>query len=137
MLRTGRHAWGVLCERGYALLRGRALARSPSNACECGHSPLSRRSGAPIANPIRHATLATAEDPPETAMIAQMLDNKGTKILAKSLWKELRANGYSANQILGLTTELIELVTEGLREQNAAAAIERVEAAAQEARASA
>lgn len=70
-------------------------------------------------------------------MIAQMLDNKGTKILAKSLWKELRANGYSANQILGLTTELIELVTEGLREQNAAAAIERVEAAAQEARASA
>jgi hypothetical protein len=70
-------------------------------------------------------------------MIAPMLDNKGTKILAKSLFKELRANGYSANQILGLTTELIELVTEDLREQNAAAALQRRDGSAEEARATA
>jgi hypothetical protein len=44
-----------------------------------------------------------------------MLDAKGTKILAKSLFKELRGNGYSANQILSLSTELIELVTQDLR----------------------
>jgi len=70
-------------------------------------------------------------------MIAPRLDNKGTKILAKSLFKELRANGYSANQILGLTTELIELVTEDLREQNAAAAVQRSEGSVEEAQATA
>ena len=57
--------------------------------------------------------------------VPTMLDNKGTKILAKSLFKELRGNGYSANHILGLTTELIELVTEDLRERNAATTVAR------------
>ena len=60
-------------------------------------------------------------------LVPQMLDNKGTRILAKSLFKELRGNGYSANQILGLTTELIELVTQDLRDANAAAASHRSE----------
>jgi hypothetical protein len=55
-------------------------------------------------------------------MVPSMLDNKATKILAKSLFKELRGNGYTANQILGLTTELIDLVTQDLREANVAAA---------------
>jgi hypothetical protein len=55
-------------------------------------------------------------------LVPSMLDTKGTKILAKSLFKELRANGYAANQILGLTTELIDLVTQDLREANAVAA---------------
>jgi hypothetical protein len=54
-------------------------------------------------------------------MVPSMLDNKATKILAKSLFKELRGNGYTANQILGLTTELIDLVTQDLREANVAA----------------
>ena len=54
-------------------------------------------------------------------LVPSMLDTKGTKIFAKSLFKELRANGYSPNQILGLTTELIELVTQDLREAVAAA----------------
>jgi hypothetical protein len=53
-------------------------------------------------------------------MIPSMLDNKGTKILAKSLFRELRGNGYSPNQILGLTTELIDLVTQDLRDRAAA-----------------
>ncbi len=44
---------------------------------------------------------------------------KGTRILAKSLFKELRGNGYSPNQILSLSTELIDLVTENLRDQDA------------------
>jgi hypothetical protein len=61
-------------------------------------------------------------------MVPSMLDNKGTKILAKSLFKELRGNGYTANQILGLTTELIDLVTQDLRDQNAAAAAGTTEA---------
>ncbi len=58
-------------------------------------------------------------------LVSALLDNKGTKILAKSLFKELRLNGYSANQILGLTTELIDLVTQDLHDANAAASAER------------
>jgi len=42
-------------------------------------------------------------------------DAKATRILAKSLFKELRGNGYSPNQILSLSSELIELVTQDLR----------------------
>jgi len=42
-------------------------------------------------------------------------DAKATRILAKSLFKELRGNGYSPNQILSLSTELIDLVTKDLR----------------------
>jgi hypothetical protein len=48
-------------------------------------------------------------------MVPGLLDAKGTKILAKSLFKELRENGYTPNQILSLSTELIELVTQDLR----------------------
>lgn len=54
-------------------------------------------------------------------MVPSMLDNKATKILAKSLFKELRGNGYTANQILGLSTELIDLVTQDLREASVSA----------------
>ena len=58
-------------------------------------------------------------------MVPSALDNKGTQILAKSLFRELRGNGYSTNQILSLSTELIELVTQDLKDghaQSAAAA---------------
>ena len=55
-------------------------------------------------------------------MIPSALDNKGTQILAKSLFKELRGNGYSANQILSLSTELIELVTQNLKDEHAKSA---------------
>ena len=54
-------------------------------------------------------------------MVPGILDNKGTKILAKSLFKELRGNGYSTNQILSLSTELIDLVTQDLKDEHAAA----------------
>ena len=70
-------------------------------------------------------------------MVSSMLDNKGTKILAKSLFKELRGNGYAANQILGLTTELIDLVTQELRDANAAAVARTGEVSAEESRISA
>jgi hypothetical protein len=41
--------------------------------------------------------------------------SKGTKILAKSFFKELRENGYDCNQILAISTELIDLVTRELK----------------------
>jgi hypothetical protein len=55
-------------------------------------------------------------------MVPGILDNKGTKILAKSLFKELRGNGYSTNQILSLSTELIDLVTQDLKDEHAQSA---------------
>ena len=55
-------------------------------------------------------------------MMPGMLDVKGTKILAKSLFKELRGNGYSTNQILSLSTELIDLVTKDLKGEHDTAA---------------
>ncbi|MFL5263477.1 MAG: hypothetical protein ACJ79E_03475 [Anaeromyxobacteraceae bacterium] len=70
-------------------------------------------------------------------MIPSTLDNKGTQILAKSLFRELRGNGYSANHILGLTTELIDLVTQELRDQNAAAAVRSADAASEDLQATA
>lgn len=48
-------------------------------------------------------------------MVPGMLDVKGTQILAKSLFKELRSSGYTPNQILSLSTELIDLVTQDLK----------------------
>ncbi len=48
-------------------------------------------------------------------MIPGILDAKGAQILAKSLFRELRENGYSANQVLSLSTELIDLVTQDLK----------------------
>ena len=72
------------------------------------------------------------------AMVPGTLDNKGTKILAKSLFKELRGNGYSTNQILNLSTELIDLVTQDLKDEHAAQAAQTAavnDAVATEARA--
>ena len=48
-------------------------------------------------------------------MVPAKLDVKGTQILAKTLFKELRGSGYTPNQILGLSTELIDLVTKDLK----------------------
>ncbi len=63
---------------------------------------------------------AAAAQGVESMMVPTVLDAKGTKILAKSLFKELRGNGYSANQILSLSTELIDLVTQDLRDASSA-----------------
>lgn len=66
-------------------------------------------------------------------MVPGILDNKGAKILAKSLFKELRGNGYSPNQILSLSSELIELVTQDLRDEHAQASAATQTAVANEA----
>lgn len=52
-------------------------------------------------------------------MVPSALDSKGTHILAKSLFKELRGNGYSTSQILSLSTELIDLITQDLKDEHA------------------
>jgi hypothetical protein len=45
-------------------------------------------------------------------------DSKGTKILARTFFNQLRASGYNSNQIIGVATELIDLVTSDLKERS-------------------
>jgi hypothetical protein len=46
---------------------------------------------------------------------------KRARILARSFLKQLRANGYSTSQVIGVATELIDLVATDLREGDKAA----------------
>ena len=43
-------------------------------------------------------------------------DKRSTKILARTFFNQLRATGYNQNQIIGIATELIDLVTCDLRD---------------------
>ena len=43
-------------------------------------------------------------------------DRKGTKILARTFFNQLRAAGCTSNQIIAISTELIDLVTNDLRD---------------------
>lgn len=43
-------------------------------------------------------------------------DKKGTKILARTFFAQLRAGGYTPNQILDIAADLIDLVTTDLKE---------------------
>ncbi len=52
-------------------------------------------------------------------------DPRSLKIVAKSIFKELRANGYSARQVISLATELISLVTTDLAHEHEAHEQER------------
>jgi len=42
-------------------------------------------------------------------------DAKATKILARTFFNQLRASGYTSTQVIGVATELIDLVTSDLR----------------------
>lgn len=55
-------------------------------------------------------------------------DKKGTKILARTFFTQLRAAGYTPQQIIGVATELLDLVTTEIREGEK---VESVEANAQ------
>lgn len=44
-----------------------------------------------------------------------LTDERGVSILARSLFKEMRTQGYSPDQIVSLSSELIGLVREDLR----------------------
>ncbi|HEY8206687.1 MAG TPA: hypothetical protein VIG99_04340 [Myxococcaceae bacterium] len=55
------------------------------------------------------------------------IDAKGTKILASTFFQQLRAAGYTPKQIIGVATELIDLVTVDLKENAAAVRAAEVE----------
>ena len=47
-------------------------------------------------------------------------DKKGTQLLARTFFNQLRANGYSSHQVIGVATELLGIVTENLRDADKA-----------------
>ena len=49
--------------------------------------------------------------PPPGAPLAHPNREKAIQILSKSIYKELRENGYEPKQIVSLATEIISLVT--------------------------
>ena len=50
-------------------------------------------------------------------------DKQGAKILARTFYSQLRASGYTANQVIGVATELLDLVTEELKDASANKAV--------------
>jgi hypothetical protein len=54
-----------------------------------------------------------------TATGTAELNGKPLRIIAKSLFRELKQNGYTNNAVIGLSGELLELVTADIREGNA------------------
>ncbi len=46
----------------------------------------------------------------------------GARILARSFYKELRSSGYTPKQLLALSTELIDLITQDLQRERKGAA---------------
>jgi len=63
-----------------------------------------------------------ATTPNETASISNLDRSAGARILARSFYKELRASGYTPKQLLALSTELIDLITQDLHNERKGAA---------------
>ena len=63
-----------------------------------------------------------ATTPSETASISTLDRSAGARILARSFYKELRASGYTPKQLLALSTELIDLITQDLHNERKGAA---------------
>ena len=61
--------------------------------------------------------LATATQEAATTTTAPNRE-RALKILSKSIYRELRQNGYEPKQIVALATELISLVTSDIKEDS-------------------
>lgn len=64
---------------------------------------------------LKSGTPTTA---PATISAAMPNREKALKILSKSIYKEMRQNGYEPKQIVALATELISLVTSDIKEDS-------------------
>jgi hypothetical protein len=53
----------------------------------------------------------------EDAKAVSLDRSAGARILARSFYKELRSSGYTPRQLLTLSTELIELITQDLQKE--------------------
>ena len=57
-------------------------------------------------------------------------DQKGPRILARTFFTQLRSSGYTPHQIIGIATELLDLVTEELKQGDKPADVAQVTAEA-------
>jgi hypothetical protein len=55
-------------------------------------------------------------------------DQKGPRILARTFFTQLRSSGYTPHQIIGIATELLDLVTEDLKQGEKPAEVAQVKA---------
>ena len=58
----------------------------------------------------------------QTASVTHFDRSAGARILARSFYKELRSSGYTPKQLLALSTELIDLITQDLQHERKGAA---------------
>ena len=65
---------------------------------------------------LKPGTKAPTAIDPATSSIPNR--EKALKILSKSIYKEMRQNGYEPKQIVALATELISLVTSDIKEDS-------------------
>ena len=61
----------------------------------------------------------SAASPSHTAPPMAIDRAAGARILARSFYKELRDSGYTPRQLLSLSTELIDLITQDLAKDRA------------------
>jgi len=59
---------------------------------------------------------------PSSVAVAEIDRAAGARILARSFYRELRASGYSPKQLLSISTELIDLITQDLQAERKGAA---------------
>ena len=68
-----------------------------------------------LASPVNYQS-------PSSAHVAEIDRAAGARILARSFYRELRASGYSPKQLLSISTELIDLITQDLQAERKGAA---------------
>ena len=66
--------------------------------------------------------LAPQPAPNGPAEISSFDRSAGARILARSFYRELRSSGYTPKQLLALSTELIDLITQDLQAERKGAA---------------
>src|SRR3954462_4492369 len=117
------------CEIDCALFRReRALAYALRRSAACVDHVNARN----VCNPKvgRRVATRTARKPPPRYTVPDTLVSQSdeapqasgdrsaaARILARSFYRELRENGYTPRQLLSLSTELIELVTQDLQRE--------------------
>ena len=67
-----------------------------------------------MAQAVTQATQIKSVDTPVVPTAPAPNREKALQILSKSIYKELRENGYEPKQIVALATEIISLVTSDL-----------------------
>jgi hypothetical protein len=65
---------------------------------------------------MKHGGAARANFRPRRNSVST--DAKASKILARTFFNQLRASGYTPTQVIGVATELIDLVTSDIKEES-------------------